>query len=160
MHVLSTASIHQRLCIHSKLINCPIDINSSFINQILNLKASPVVHWKPLSISGWCLRSPAKGLIRHHCPWIFWYFENYTCNESESVSRSVVSNSLWPHGLYPARLFCPRDSPSKNSGVGCHSILQRNLPDSAIEPGSPSLQADSLLSEPPGKPYTWHKRPN
>ena len=27
-----------------------------------------------------------------------------------------------------------------------------NLPDPGIEPGSPALQADSLLSEPPGKP--------
>ena len=27
-----------------------------------------------------------------------------------------------------------------------------NLPDSGIEPGSPALQADSLPSEPPGKP--------
>ena len=26
------------------------------------------------------------------------------------------------------------------------------LPDSGIEPGSPALQADALLSEPPGKP--------
>ena len=28
----------------------------------------------------------------------------------------------------------------------------RDLPDPGIEPGSPSLQADSSLSEPPGKP--------
>ena len=27
-----------------------------------------------------------------------------------------------------------------------------DLPDSGIEPGSPALQADSLQSEPPGKP--------
>ena len=27
------------------------------------------------------------------------------------------------------------------------------LPDSGIEPGSPALQADALLSEPPGKPF-------
>ena len=27
-----------------------------------------------------------------------------------------------------------------------------NLPDPGIEPGSPALQADALLSEPPGKP--------
>ena len=27
-----------------------------------------------------------------------------------------------------------------------------DLPDSGIEPGSPALQADALLSEPPGKP--------
>ena len=29
-----------------------------------------------------------------------------------------------------------------------------NLPDPGIEPRSPTLQADSLLSEPPGKPST------
>ena len=28
-----------------------------------------------------------------------------------------------------------------------------DLPDPRIEPGSPALQADSLPSEPPGKPY-------
>ena len=31
-----------------------------------------------------------------------------------------MSNSLWPHGLQPARLLCPWDFPGKNSGVGCH----------------------------------------
>ena len=29
-----------------------------------------------------------------------------------------------------------------------------DLPDLGIEPGSPSLQADALASEPPGKPVT------
>ena len=43
---------------------------------------------------------------------------------SESVSHSVVSNSLRPHGLQPARLLCPWDSPGKNMGAGCHSLLQ------------------------------------
>ena len=28
-----------------------------------------------------------------------------------------------------------------------------DLPNPGIEPGSPALQADSLPSEPPGKPY-------
>ena len=36
--------------------------------------------------------------------------------------------------------------------MGCHLLLQgRNLPDPGIEPGSPSLEADALTSEPPGK---------
>ena len=38
---------------------------------------------------------------------------------------SVVSDSLWPHGLKPTRLFCPQDSPGKNTGVGCHCLLQQ-----------------------------------
>ena len=29
-----------------------------------------------------------------------------------------MSNSLWPQGLWPARLLCPWDSPGKNTGVG------------------------------------------
>ena len=41
------------------------------------------------------------------------------------VSLSVVSDSLRPQGLYPASLLCPWKSLSKNSGVGCHSLLQR-----------------------------------
>ena len=36
--------------------------------------------------------------------------------------------------------------------MGCHFLLQGNLPDSGTEPESPALQADSLPSEPPGKP--------
>ena len=36
---------------------------------------------------------------------------------------SVISNSLWPHGPWPARLLCPWDSPGKNTGVGCHFLL-------------------------------------
>ena len=36
--------------------------------------------------------------------------------------------------------------------MGCHFLLQGNLPDPVIEPGSPALQADALPSEPPGKP--------
>ena len=29
-----------------------------------------------------------------------------------------------PHGLWPARLLYPRDFPGKNTGVGCHFLLQ------------------------------------
>ena len=35
-----------------------------------------------------------------------------------------MSESLRPHGLEPARLLCPWDSPDKNTGVGCHALLQ------------------------------------
>ena len=44
--------------------------------------------------------------------------------ESENVSHSVMSNSLWPHGLQPTRLLCSWNSPAKNTGVGCHFLLQ------------------------------------
>ena len=45
-------------------------------------------------------------------------------NPSTSVSHSVMSNSLRPHGLWPTRFLCQWDSPSKNTGMGCHALLQ------------------------------------
>ena len=33
-----------------------------------------------------------------------------------------------PYGLQPARLLCPWDSPSRNTGVGGHFLLQRIFP--------------------------------
>ena len=41
-----------------------------------------------------------------------------------SVSRPVVSHSSRPLGLWPARLLPPWESPGKNTGVGCHFLLQ------------------------------------
>ena len=35
-----------------------------------------------------------------------------------------MSDSLRPHRPKPTRLPCPRDSPGKNTGVGCHFLLQ------------------------------------
>ena len=43
---------------------------------------------------------------------------------------SVMSDSLWPHGLQPARLLCLWDSPGENTGVGCHALLQEIFPPS------------------------------
>ena len=37
---------------------------------------------------------------------------------------SVVSDSVWPHRQQPTRLRHPWDSPGKNTGVGCHFLLQ------------------------------------
>ena len=39
-------------------------------------------------------------------------------------SLSVVSDSVRPHRQQPTRLPHPWDSPGKNTGVGCHFLLQ------------------------------------
>ena len=44
-------------------------------------------------------------------------------SENESESRSVMSNSFRPHGLYS-----PWDSPGQNTGVGSLSLLQGIFP--------------------------------
>ena len=40
------------------------------------------------------------------------------------VNHSDMSYSLQSHGLQPARLLCPWNSPDKDTGVDCHSLLQ------------------------------------
>ena len=45
-------------------------------------------------------------------------------SEKWKWSRSVVSDSSWPHGPQPTRLLHPWDSPGKSTGVGCHCLLR------------------------------------
>ena len=47
-----------------------------------------------------------------------------------SESHSVMSDSLWPHGLYS-----PCNSPGQNTGVGSHSLLQGILSSQGSNPG-------------------------
>ena len=70
------------------------------------------------------------------------------------VSPSVVSSLCNPmdcvppdssvHGVFQARIWEWLAIP-----------FSRDLPDLGIEPGSPALRMDSLLSEPPGKPKSY-----
>ena len=55
-----------------------------------------------------------SGLISLRTDW-------FDCCQSESCS--VMSNSLWPHGLYS-----PWNSPDQNTGVGNLSLLQGIFP--------------------------------
>ena len=69
---------------------------------------------------------------------MYWYCEliNYYCcfklTRYESKSHSVVSDSLWPHGLNS-----PWNSPGQNTGVGSRSLLQGIIPTQGLNPGLP-----------------------
>ena len=78
-------------------------------------------------------------------------FLTVTWKKSESISHPVVSNSLQPQGLKPARLLCP-DFLGKNTWEGCHFLRQGIKSPPGIKPGFPAVQAESLPSEPSGKP--------
>ena len=56
----------------------------------------------------------------------------YASKWHESESHSVVSNSLWPRGLYS-----PWNSPGQNTGVGSLSLLQGIFPTQWSNPGLP-----------------------
>ena len=69
------------------------------------------------------------------------------------VSGSVISNSATPWTIaHQAPLSMGFSRQGYWSGLPCPP--PGDLPNPGIKLGSPVLQADSLLSEPPGKPYS------
>ena len=69
---------------------------------------------------------------------------------------SVASDSMRPHGPKPIRLFCQWNFPKKNTGVGCHAILQGIFPTQGSNPSLLHLLycwVGYLPLVPPGKPH-------
>ena len=66
-------------------------------------------------------------------------------------SSSVVSDSSRPHRRQPTRLLCPWDSPGKNTGVGCHFLLQCMKVKNESEVAQSCLTlSDPMNCSPPG----------
>ena len=80
------------------------------------------------------------------------YQQFFTKENKVKWIRSVVSNSLRPYGLLPLVLLLPWGFSRQEYWSGLPFPSPGDLPNPGIEPGSPTLQADSLPSEPPGKP--------
>ena len=60
--------------------------------------------------------------------------------------------TLRPHGLQPIRLLCPWGFSRKKNWSGLPCPPPGDLPNPGMESRSPTLQVDSLPTEPPGKP--------
>ena len=67
-------------------------------------------------------------------------------------SRSVMSDSLRPHGQYAYQAPPSMGFSRQEYWGGLPFPSPGNLPDPGIIPRFPALQADTLPSEPPGKP--------
>ena len=94
-------------------------------------------------------------LIAHCQEWVFSDYTVFLLKSSVCsgavLSLSVVSNSLQPHGS-----FCPQGFPGKNTGVGCHALLQGVFLTQGSNlnlPHLPHWQVGSLPPGPPGKPH-------
>ena len=71
------------------------------------------------------------------------------------LSRSVMSDSSRPHGLQPTRLPHPWDSSGKNTGVGCHFLLQgmKVKSESEVTQSCPTLRNPMDCSLPGSSAY-------
>ena len=75
--------------------------------------------------------------------------DNYQNEGIETDIRAVVSDSLSPRGLQPARPLCPWGCSRQECWSGLPFPPLEDLPNPGIEPRSPVLQSDSLPAEPP-----------
>ena len=94
---------------------------------------------------------PAKTWKQSECPstddWIAKHniatVEYYSViKSSEGLIHATRASSLKsrltlrPHRLQPTRLLCPWESPGKNTGEGCHALLQGIFPTQGSNPVS------------------------
>ena len=63
--------------------------------------------------------------------------------------------TLWPSGLYPARLLCPWSSPGKNIWVGSCTLLQEIFPTQGSNPGLLDCRHILYCLSHKGNPYTF-----
>ena len=92
------------------------------------------------------------------CGWGAWChslsFETFSFSNSVQPSRSVVSNSLWPHGLQHARPRCSSTTPRvySNSHPSTHAIQKSHPlsspspPAFSFSPASGSFQMSQLFT--------------
>ena len=87
-------------------VGCHFLLQGLFLNQRSNPCLWRLLHWQADSLPLCQLGSPHDAKV---C----------ACQVAPSISDSWLSCGLWP-----TRLLCPWDSSGKNTGVGCHVLLQ------------------------------------
>jgi len=120
-----------------------------------------VAHQAPLS-TGFSRQEYCSGLpylppiyisVKRSCcmPRIYTLIYVNCCCCCFCCAASVVSDSVQPHRWQPTRLPHPWDSPGKNTGVGCHFLLQcmKVESESEVAQSCPTLH-DSMDCSPPG----------
>ena len=83
--------------------------------EVITTLLEPLLIYSPHSSPEWF-----KNIYFSLLKTLYWHFNGCCCCQV----ASVMSDSVRPHGLQPTRLLRPWDSPGKNTGVGCHFLLQ------------------------------------
>ena len=87
---------------------------------------------------------------------VFYHYFYYLQVLAAAPVTSVMSDSVQPHRRQPTRLPCPWHSPGKNTGVGCHFLLQcmKVKNESEVAQSCPTL-SDPVDCNLPGSFIHW-----
>ena len=108
----------------------------SAIPYIPGIYSEKTIIWKdictPMFIA--VLFTIARMWKQPKCPWTEEWIKKkkciYVCVRAcmcmRACAYSVMSNSLWPHGLQPPKPLCPWNSLGKNTGVGYLSFSRES----------------------------------
>ena len=102
----------------------PVANNRAWSNQLIQKRLNDLsrIHKKKMILMYWLATYDNEFTYK-------WYIIYYHFLFAKSIlllllNCSVMSDSLWPHRLWPSRVLCPWNFPGKNTGVGCHFLLQ------------------------------------
>ena len=99
--------------------------SNSTCMSLATLECWPASYWGCFNL--FVFRTQQSGLSYPQLIWVLtadfsayeWTLYMHVC----MVSLSVMSESLWPHGLQPCSSLCPWDFPGNYTGVGFHCLL-------------------------------------
>ena len=149
------------------LLICVLEV-SSLLHQCWEIWPTanpPMMVWGQLLEPRPCSMTYSERMDKMEFPWNFWSL----CAQISFLSRSIPGtfcscsvfhlllscfSHVWlcaPHRQQPRRLPHPWDSPGKNSGVGCHFILQcmKVKSESEVAQSCPTL-SNPMDGSPPG----------
>ena len=131
----------------------------AFIHVCINECIHTCTHSCPLASTGVCFQdSPNPQMLKSYIKLCSICIQPthillYTLNHLQ-ITHSAVCNSLRPWTV-ACQAPLSMGFSSKNTGVGCHVLLQGIFPTQRFCSHLLHLQADSLPSEPPGKPLDY-----
>ena len=138
------------VCVCSVAQSCPTLCNpmdcSSPGSSFYGISQARILEWITISYSrgsSWprdqtrisCVSCIGRRILYH---WATWQAPITTYCSCCWVT-SVVSDSVRPHRRQPTRMLRPWDSPGKNTGVGCHFLLQCMKVKSEVAQSCPTL---------------------
>ena len=115
---------------HSSILAWKIHGQRSLVGYNAWVTKSDTAEWLRMHIHTYiiCLKSCSSFNMM-----IYAIYKNE--RKCKKVFCSVVSDSLWPHGLQLTRLLCPWNFPGRNTRMGNRTLLQGIFPVQGSNPG-------------------------